>query len=139
MAKPREGDWLKLKRVARYLVGAPRLVQAFEWQDLPTELLKFTDSDWAGDRDTRKSTSGGAITWGWHTLKAWLATQQVIALSSGEADLYVLVNGVAPSHGLAGVLNDFGIGVGCAFCTDASAAIGMVHQQGLGKTRHKEV
>ena len=121
------------------MVGAPRLVQAFEWQDLPTELLKFTDSDWAGDRDTRKSTSSGAITWGWHTLKAWLATQQVIALSSGEADLYVLVNGVAPSHGLAGVLNDFGIGVGCAVCTDASAAIGMVHQQGLGKTRHIEV
>ena len=29
MAAPREADWAKLKRVARYLVGAPRLVQIF--------------------------------------------------------------------------------------------------------------
>ena len=122
------------ERIARHLVGAPRLVQAFEWQDLPTELHKFTDSDWAGDSDTRKSTSGGAITWGWQTLKAWLPTQQVVALSSGEADLYVLVKDVAPSHSLASMLNDFGTGVGCIVCTDDSAAIGMVYRQGFCKT-----
>ena len=69
MARPREEDWLKLKRVARYLVGAPRLVQKFQWQNMPRELHTFTDSDWAGDRETRKSTSGGAITWGCHTIK----------------------------------------------------------------------
>ena len=63
----------------------------------------------------------------------------MIALSSGEADLYVLVNGVAQSHGFAVVLNDFGIGVDCAVCTDGSAAIGMVHQQLSGNTRHIEV
>ena len=44
MAAPREADWAKLKRVARYLVGAPRLVQIFCWQDLPAELHTFTDS-----------------------------------------------------------------------------------------------
>ena len=98
-----------------------------------------TDSDWAGDRDTRKLTSGGAITWGCHTLKTRSTSQQAIALSSGEADLYVLVNGVAQSHGFAVVLNDFGIGVDCAVCTDGSAAIVMVHQQGSGNTRHIEV
>ena len=66
MAQPREADWLKLKRVARYLVGAPTLHQVFEWQEAPTLLHTYTDSDWAGDRETRKSTSGGAATWGQH-------------------------------------------------------------------------
>ena len=58
MAQPRKADWLKLKRVARYLVGAPRLLQVFEWQEAPTLLHIHKDSDWAGDRETRNSTSG---------------------------------------------------------------------------------
>ena len=87
MAQPREADWLKLKRVARYLVGAPTLHQVFEWQEAPTLLHTYTDSDWAGDRETRKSTTGGAVTWGRHTLKTWSTSQSVIALSSWEAEL----------------------------------------------------
>ena len=63
MAQLREADWLKLKRVARYLVGAPTLLQVFEWQEAPTLLHIYTDSDWAGNRETDKSTSGGAVTW----------------------------------------------------------------------------
>ena len=37
------------------------------------------------------------------------------------------------------MLADFDIKANCTVCTDASAAIGMVHRQGLGKTRHIEV
>ena len=37
------------------------------------------------------------------------------------------------------MLNDFSIQVSCAVCTDAAAAIGMVHRRGLGRTRHIEV
>ena len=37
------------------------------------------------------------------------------------------------------MLKDFGLLVGCTACTDASAAIGIVHRQGLGKTRHIDV
>ena len=39
-----------------------------------------TDTDFAGCRGTRKSTSGGVI------IKAWSTTQTVIALSSSEAE-----------------------------------------------------
>ena len=34
---------------------------------------------------------------------------------------------------------DFGFQVGATVCTDASAAIGMVHRHGLGKVRHIDV
>ena len=69
MARPRDADWLKLTRAAKYLLGAPRLIQVFEWQEPPYRLRTFTDSDWAGDCETRRSTSGGAVMFGLHTLK----------------------------------------------------------------------
>ncbi len=52
-----------------------------------------TDSDWAGDKRSRTSTSGGVIKLGCHVLKSWSSTLHCIALSSGEAELYALVKG----------------------------------------------
>ena len=56
MANPTTGNWLLMKRLGRYLKGSPRLVQLFRWQDAPNSLDGYTDSDWAGDKITRKST-----------------------------------------------------------------------------------
>ena len=74
MATPRQGDWLALKRLGRYLLGAPRAVQHFWWQDFPKELNVHVDSDWAGCKTTCRSTSGGAAALGAHTLKTWSST-----------------------------------------------------------------
>ena len=59
MAKPCQGDWAALKRIGRYLKGAPRLIQHFSWQRMPEAVAVFTDSDWAGCTATCRSTSGG--------------------------------------------------------------------------------
>ena len=58
MAAPTEGNWLLMKRIARYLLGKPRLVQLFCWQDPGFDLSTYTDSDWAGDKISRKPTTG---------------------------------------------------------------------------------
>ena len=55
----------------------------------------WTDTDYAGCAKTRKSTSGGVIMIGGHMIKSWSSTQNVIALSSGEAEYYGLVKGAA--------------------------------------------
>ena len=55
MSAPRNGDWTALKRVVRYLIGRPRLVWKFVWQDAPKFLSAFSDSNWAGCHDTRKA------------------------------------------------------------------------------------
>ena len=60
----------------------------------------FCDSDWAGDRDDRKSTSEGVLQIGMTTLKTWSTTEQIIALSNGEAEHYATVKGVRTSKGL---------------------------------------
>ena len=139
MATPREADWATMKRVAKYLVGAPRCIQKFKWQDAQDLIVTHSDSDWAGKEKDRKSTSGGVITYGQHVLKTWSSQQQTIALSSGEAELYALLKAAAQTKGMMAVLADFGIKVQGTVLTDASAALGIVHREGLGKTRHIEV
>ena len=61
----------RLRKIRKYLIGSPRLVSKFVWQDMPTKVTSFTDSDWAGCVKTARSTSGGAICMGEHVLKAY--------------------------------------------------------------------
>jgi hypothetical protein len=91
MSKPRVSDFQKLRKIGRYLVGKPRLITRFPWQSTPDRIIAFTDSDWAGCAKSAKSTSGGAICLGEHTLKTYCKQQKVIALSSAEAELYAMV------------------------------------------------
>ena len=99
----------------------------------------FTDSDWAGDRVNRKSTSGGALVLGGHTLKTWGKDQSVIAMSSGEAELYAANYGGAQALGIKSMAKDLGIEIRIEILIDAKAAMGIINRQGLGKVRHIEV
>ena len=84
MSSPKESDLRKLKKIGKYLIGAPRLVSTFQWQDMPSRLTSFTDSDWAGCSRTARSTSGGAVCLGEHVLKTYCRQQGCgIELSGG--------------------------------------------------------
>ena len=67
MSKPTVGDRKKLERLGRYLIGKPRVIAKYEYQDRTVHADGFTDSDWAGCRRTAKSTSGGVIRVELHT------------------------------------------------------------------------
>ena len=60
----------------------------------------WTDTDYAGCQDTRKSTSGGVVLLGKHAVKTWSSTQANIALSSGEAEYNGLVKGASIAMGI---------------------------------------
>ena len=139
MSRPVTLDWVKLKRLARYLAGKPRYVQVYQWQSLPARVDAFADSDWAGDKVTRKSTSGGILLFGSHLVKSWSSSQPIIALSSGEAELYAMVKATSQATGLLSMLYDYGHEVSATVYTDSTAAIGIAHRKGLGKTRHIQV
>ena len=139
MANPTEGDWQRMKRLAKYLAGVPRVEQWFFWQERPATILCFTDSDWARWKESRKSTSGGGIRIGSHLIKTWSRTQATIATSSGEAEFYAAVKGAAELLGVQSLAKDMGVEFGAQLRVDAKAAIGMVHRLGLGKIRHVEV
>ena len=93
MSSPAKQDWEKMIRLAQYLKGKPRMASVFPEGGASDEITCCTDTDWAGCRTTRRSTSGGVITWGGCVIKSWSTTQAVVALSSGEAELYGLVKG----------------------------------------------
>ena len=93
MSDPTEADWLMLKRLARYLIGRTRVVIKFAYQANHGIVDAWTDTDYAGCRVTRKSTSGGVIMLGKHMVKSWSSTQANVTLSSGEAEYYGLVKG----------------------------------------------
>ncbi len=139
MSKPREQDWGIMKRIARYLIGAPRAVYTFKWQAMPKFLDTYVDSDWAGCKGSCRSTNGGVSKLGGHAVKSWSTTQALVALSSGEAELYSMTKGASMTLGLMTLAQDLGVILNGKIHSDASAAIGIVRRQGLGKLRHVNV
>ena len=139
MSAPDSEDLVALKRLGRYLQQAPRVVSYFANQSKPKLLECWVDTDWAGCVRTRRSTSGGGLRMGAHTLKTWSSTQATVALSSGEAEFYGLVKGASQMLGMRSLLRDFSIDVKCRLYTDSSAAKGIASRTGLGKTRHVAV
>ena len=138
MSKPSIADWESLKRLGRYLVDKTRAVIGFPYQEQPETIEVYVDTDHAGCLETRKSTSGGIAMHGSHN-KAWSSTQQVIALSSGEAEYYGMVKGAGSALGISGVFQDMGIKYDVVVYTDSSAAKGISSRRGLGKVRHIEL
>ena len=87
MAKPTENDRGKLKKLIRFLKGCPRYINHYAYQDEVDRIVTWTDTDFAGCKKGRKSTSGGMMMLGTHVIKSWSTNQAVIALSSGEAEI----------------------------------------------------
>ena len=144
MAVPTERDVSKMKRLVRYLVGAKRLewkfvVEKGKAQHEKPEIDVYVDSDWAGCKTSRKSTSGGILTVGGAGVKSWSSTQGSIATSSGEAEYYAMIKGAAEALGLQALARDLGWNMRIRLWTDSSSAKSAASRRGLGKTRHIEV
>ena len=135
-SQPTRDSYCRLKRLGRYLLGQPRLVYVYDWQPLPTSIDVFVDTDFAGCRATRRSTSGGCAMMGQHCVRHWSSTQSTIALSSGEAELGGLAKGAAHAIGLKNICVDLGWELEPCLHSDATAAIGIARRRGVGKIRH---
>jgi hypothetical protein len=71
-----------------------------------------------------------------HWLKSWSKSQAVVALSSAESELYACIKASSEGLGVMSMLNDYGISVQGDIWSDASAALGIIARNGLGKMRH---
>ena len=134
MAKPTVAGMAKLKKVARYLVGAEKLVwKVGQWEEDEDPMIEvFVDSDWAKAED-RRSISGGILVVGKVAVKHWSRTQATRALSSGEAEYAALVTGCAEGLGLQGLMKDLGVDWRIRVWSDSSAARAIAGRRGLGK------
>lgn len=84
MHNPSSLHWTAAKRVLRYLKGT--IDHGLWYTKGKLNLQAFCDSDWAGDPDDRRSTTGFGIFLG-SCLISWTAKKQpVVARSSTEAE-----------------------------------------------------
>ena len=138
MSKPRNKEWEALRRICPYLIACPRMVHSYRWQDEPHSHTVYSDSDWAGCRESWKSTSGACFFHGEHLIKTYSKTQANIALSSAEAEYYSMVKAAPEGLGLKTMTEDSNKPPVPRMFVDATAAIGVVQRVGLGKPWHLE-
>ncbi|KAD4586330.1 hypothetical protein E3N88_23931 [Mikania micrantha] len=105
MHSPTTNHWSTVKRILKYLRGtidcgllikhdSPTIVHAYTDSALPS-LTAYSDSDWAGCPDDRRSTGGYAIYLG-SNLVSWSARKQrTVSRSSTESEYKALADTVA--------------------------------------------
>ena len=144
LTAPTHFDLAKLKHLLRYLRGTLSLVTVLRAHlqfalGSSLDINAFADSDWAGCQKTRKSTSGTVIQILGCTVVALSRTQQTLALSSGEAELYAVGASILESLHTRNFVLEAGFAKTCPILvhTDSSAAKSMATRFGTTRrTRH---
>ena len=100
----------------------------------------FSDSDWAGNVDDRKSTIGGCFYVG-ANLVAWMSKKQnFVSLSTAEAD-YIAVGNCLQFLWMKKLLRDYGItqDIVVVYCDNSSAIDISKNSVQHSKTQHIEI
>ena len=107
MKNPSNEHWAGVKRVLRYVKGTLDYGLRFVNSDT-FELSGYSDSDWAGCVESRKSTSGFVFQVG-KCCVSWSSKKQpVVALSSTEAEYIALCRAAQETVWLRNLLRDVG-------------------------------
>ncbi|XP_062182043.1 uncharacterized mitochondrial protein AtMg00810-like [Phragmites australis] len=86
MEKPTTEHLVAVKRVLRYISGTLDFGYHYTRKKKDAQLIGYSDSDLAGDIDTRKSTTGVVFFLGNNVITWQSQKQKVVALSSCEAE-----------------------------------------------------
>jgi hypothetical protein len=101
---PTSSHWTALKRVLRYLKGS--VDHGLFYSKGTLSLQAYCDSDWAGDIDDRRSTTGFGVFLG-PCLISWCAKKQsVVSKSSTEAEYRAMAMVTAELYWLRMLLKD---------------------------------
>ncbi|KAK1415156.1 hypothetical protein QVD17_30928 [Tagetes erecta] len=108
MHDPREPHFQFLKRILRYVKGT--ISYGLSITPSPSDrLVAYSDADWGGCPDTRRSTSGFCVFLG-HNLISWSSKRQpTISRSSAEAEYRGVANTVAETSWIRNLLLELGL------------------------------
>ena len=108
MHAPSEEHMEAVYRILRYLKSVPRKGLLFSKNGI-SNIEGYTNSDWAGDQTTRRSTFG-YFTFVEGNLVTWKSKKQkVVARSSVEAEFRGMAHGVCELLWIRNILRDLGI------------------------------
>jgi len=130
------------KRVLQYLKGTADLKLVFPRIPVtPSPILGFTDSDFAGDINRRKSQGGyvfqvynGPVSWKFYK-------QSMVALSTTEAEYVACSEAAREAQWLAKLHTDIvgKLAYPLPVCTDSNGALKNIQAAGYGKSRNKHI
>jgi hypothetical protein len=141
MHDPRDSHRALIRRILRYVRGTHQhglLLPASS----STDIIAYSDADWAGCPDTRRSTSGYCVYLG-DTLSSWSSKRQaIVSRSSAEAEYRAVANAVADCVWLRQLLGELSVSQPKAtgiFCDNVSAVCMSTNPVHHRRTEHIEL
>ena len=137
--KPLSCHFVLVKRILRYLRGSLDL--HFEYRCKQNfELNCYSDSDFAGDIDSRRSTSGFVVCFGRSTISWCSQKQKIVALSTTEAEYIAACEAIKQVVWYKQLLEDFGYNIKYNLFLDNQSSIRIIKNPEFHKrTKHIDV
>lgn len=141
LSSPRTQHWKACKRLLRYLKGTIHLGLQFNNKGA-LQLHCFSDSDWACDRDDKKSVAGFAVYLG-PNLVSWSSKKQaVVSKSSTEAEYRSLAHAASEVPWIQSLLGELNIKLSSTpmmWCDNQEAIALAYNPVYHAKTKHVEL
>lgn len=137
--KPGKEHWSAVKKILRYIKGTVNFGLLYKGNS--NGLQGYTDSDYAGCVDTRRSTSGFIFIKAGAAVSWMSQRQRIVALSTTEAEYVAAAEGAKEAIWLKKLLNSMGEHIGCVeLKIDNQGAIKLVQNPEYHKrTKHIDV
>ena len=137
---PRESHLIAVKRIFRYLKGTPNLGIWYP-KDTGFDLIGYTDSDYAGCKIDRKSTSGSCQFLGRRLVSWYSKKQHSVSTSTAEAEYIAAGSCCAQILWIRNQLRDYGLLLSKIpiFCDNTSAIAISNNPVQHSRTKHIDI
>lgn len=137
--RPTEKLWNAAKRILKYLKKTSHMVLTYK-KSSSNIIASFTDADWAGDKQDRKSVSGMAIYHGANLISWASKKQQAVALSSAEAEYTAAAMCTAELLYVKGLNEEFSGKCSAVLYCDSTSAIKMIQNyENTKRSKHIDI
>ena len=141
MSDPSKDHLAAAKRILRYIKGTKSYGIMYESEN-DSRLTGYTDSDWAGSIDDRRSTSGYLFQLGSKSISWSSRKQATVALSSSEAEYISATSAACEAVWLRRILKDLQQGTKdptTIYCDNMSAIAMTKNPVFHSRTKHIEI
>ncbi|CAL9000117.1 unnamed protein product [Prunus brigantina] len=142
MSAPRTPHLVAAKRILRYIKGTIDLCLSFTPQPAAARLSAYSDADWAGCPDSRRSTTRYVITLGTNLISWCSKKQPTVSRSSTESEYHALSHACAETNWLCYLLHELGVHLRFPvqlFCDNLSTTYMAANPVFHARTRHIEL